>query len=47
MKTFLNVLLTAFVLVLVSGCGGDKDKGMNRPERRHDLPRAAPAEDGK
>jgi hypothetical protein len=39
--------MTVFVLALVSGCGDNKEKGMNRPERRHDLPRAAPAEDGK
>jgi hypothetical protein len=44
MRPFLYVLMTAFILVLVSGCGGDKDKGMNR---HRDMPRAAPPEDRK
>jgi hypothetical protein len=44
MKTFLYVLMTAFVLTLVSGCGGDKDRGINS---HRDMPRAAPPEEGK
>ena len=47
MKTFAYVLLTLFVLTLTSGCGGDKDKGMNNPDKRKDLPRAAPPENNK
>jgi hypothetical protein len=48
MKTVFAVLMMVFLLVLVPGCGsGDKEKGMNSPERRHDLPRAAPTEEGK
>ncbi len=44
MKTLLYVLMATFVLTLVSGCGGDRDKGMNR---HRDMPRAAPPEEGK
>ena len=44
MKTFLYMLITVFVVTLVSGCGGDKDKGINR---HRDMPRAAPPEEGK
>ena len=41
MKTFFSVLLMMLLLALVSGCGSDKDKGMNRHK---DLPRATPTE---
>ena len=38
MKTFLYLFLSLMLLGLASGCGGDKDKGMNRPDQRKDLP---------
>jgi hypothetical protein len=47
MKTCAYVLLAMFLLTLTSGCGGDKDRGMNRPDLRKDLPRTAPPEDKK
>jgi hypothetical protein len=47
MKTFAYFLLTLLLLTLTSGCGNDKDKGMNRPNQRKDLPRAAPSENNK
>jgi len=39
MKTRLVVFL---LLSVVLGCGGDREKGMNSPNQRKDLPRAAP-----
>jgi len=33
------LLMVVLLLVLVPGCGSDKDKGMNRHK---DLPRSAP-----
>ena len=44
MRSFVYMLAVLFLLVLVPGCGSDKDKGMNRHK---DLPRAATAENGK
>jgi hypothetical protein len=46
MKTFLYVLMMV-VLFAATGCGGDKERGMNRPDQKRDLPRAAPPETGK
>jgi hypothetical protein len=47
MKTFAYLLLVLLPLIFVSGCSSDKDKGMNRPDQRKDLPRAAPSESNK
>ncbi len=47
MKTFSYVLMAALLLTLTPGCGSDKEKGMNRPDQRKDLPRAAPPENNK
>ena len=47
MKRFLYVLMAVLVFALVPGCGSDKEKGMNRPDKKRDLPRAAPTEEGK
>jgi hypothetical protein len=33
-----------FLLILVPGCGSDKEKGMNRHQ---DMPRSAPPEEAK
>jgi hypothetical protein len=44
MKRFSYVLLIVVLLVLLPGCGSDKEKGMNRHK---DLPRAAPTENNK
>jgi hypothetical protein len=38
------MLMTALVLTLVSGCGNNKDKDINR---HRDMPRAAPPEEAK
>lgn len=46
MKAFASFLLLA-VLLLVTGCGGDREKSMNSPNQRKDLPRAAPTEKNK
>jgi hypothetical protein len=47
MKTYLYVLMTLLLLPLAAGCGSDKDKGINRPDQRKDLPRAAPSQNNK
>lgn len=44
MKRIAYLLLMVLPLALLSGCGGDKDRGMNRHK---DLPRAAPTENNK
>ncbi len=44
MRPFVYLLTVLLLLVLVPGCGSDKDKGMNRHK---DLPRSAPPENGK
>lgn len=35
------------LLSLILGCGGDREKGMNSPNQKKDLPRAAPTEKNK
>jgi hypothetical protein len=47
MKTITYSLMLILLLVLTLGCGGDKEKGMNSPNQRKDLPRAAPTEKDK
>jgi uncharacterized lipoprotein len=47
MKTLAYVLIPLLLLVLASGCGSDKERGMNRPDQKKDLPRAAPPETNK
>ncbi|HEY7428985.1 MAG TPA: hypothetical protein VH682_32440 [Gemmataceae bacterium] len=47
MKIFSYVLMMAALLVLLPGCGSDKEKGMNAPKNKKDLPRAAPTENNK
>jgi hypothetical protein len=47
MKTIWYALLTILLLIMTPGCGGDKEKGMNSPNQRKDLPRAAPTETNK
>ena len=47
MKTCTYALLLFFLLLLVAGCGGNREQGMNSPNQRKDLPRAAPTEANK
>jgi hypothetical protein len=47
MKIRLRLLLSLLLLSLALGCGGDREKGMNSPNQRKDLPRAAPTEKSK
>jgi predicted small lipoprotein YifL len=47
MKKVLWALVAASLLAGLAGCGSDKDKGINKPGKHHDLPRAAPKEPGK
>jgi hypothetical protein len=47
MKKFTLFMLCFSLLPFAVGCGGDKDRGMNRPDQRKDLPRAAPPEEKK
>jgi hypothetical protein len=44
MKRLTYVLLMVLPLALLSGCNGDKDRGVNRHK---DLPRASPTENNK
>ncbi len=44
MKTRFAILLALLLVSMVLGCGGDREKGMNSPNRKNDLPRAAPTE---
>jgi len=46
MKRILSLIML-LVLVAATGCGGDKERGMNRPDQKRDLPRAAPPETDK
>jgi hypothetical protein len=47
MKTLSCVLFSLCLLMLVPGCSGEREKGMNSPNQRKDLPRAAPTEKNK
>jgi hypothetical protein len=47
MKARSRLLLSLLLLSLALGCGGDREKGMNSPNQRKDLPRAVPTEKGK
>jgi hypothetical protein len=47
MKTFLYGLTVVMLLVLLPGCSGEKDKNLNSPDKRRDLPRSAPTENDK
>jgi|GEM_PF-3241531 uncharacterized protein YcfL len=42
MKKLLYVLMAVLLLTLAPGCGSEREKGMNSPNQRKDLPRAAP-----
>jgi outer membrane biogenesis lipoprotein LolB len=47
MKTFSYVLMMLLLLLLLPGCGSDTEKGTNSPDKKKDLPRAAPSENKK
>jgi hypothetical protein len=47
MKRLLVVLLLTLSVVVLPGCDNNKEKGMNRPDQRKDLPRAAPPDSEK
>lgn len=47
MKIFSYVLMLLLLLMLTPGCGSDREKGMNSPNQKKDLPRAAPPEKNK
>ncbi|HEY7328246.1 MAG TPA: hypothetical protein VH592_11425 [Gemmataceae bacterium] len=43
-----SCILAALLLVsLALGCGSDRERGMNSPNQKKDLPRAAPTEKSK
>ncbi len=44
MKTRSYVLIVLVLMSFVLGCSPDREKGMNSPNQRKDLPRAAPTE---
>jgi hypothetical protein len=47
MKPLSYVLMMLLLLILTQGCSGDREKGMNSPNQKKDLPRAAPPEKNK
>jgi hypothetical protein len=47
MKTCSYVRVLLVLMSFVLGCSGDREKGMNSPNQRKDLPRAAPTEKNK
>ncbi len=47
MKPLSYVLMMLLLLTLMPGCGGDREKGMNSPNQKKDLPRASPPEKNK
>jgi hypothetical protein len=47
MKKCLCGLIALLLVSLALGCGSDREKGMNSPNLKKDLPRAAPTEKNK
>ncbi len=47
MKRRSYVLVLLVLMSFLLGCSPDRDKGMNSPNQRKDLPRAAPTEKNK
>jgi hypothetical protein len=47
MKTFVYIMMILVLVVSATGCGGDKERGINRPNQKKDLPRAVPTENTK
>jgi len=47
MKTRSYALVLLLLMSFVLGCSGEREKGMNSPNQRKDLPRAAPTEKNK
>jgi hypothetical protein len=47
MKRFLSALMLTLLLMATLGCSGDKERGMNRPDQKKDLPRVAPPTESK
>jgi predicted small lipoprotein YifL len=47
MRKLFWALMAACLLAGLAGCGSDKDKGINKPGKHNDLPRAAPKDPGK
>jgi hypothetical protein len=47
MKHLLYLMTAVLFLAFLPGWGSDKEKGMNRPDQRKDLPRAAPPDSEK
>ena len=47
MKRFTYALMLILLLVVTLGCSGDKERGMNRPDQKKDLPRVAPPTESK
>lgn len=43
MRIFSYVVMV-LLLLTATGCSGDKERGINRPDQKKDLPRAAPPE---
>lgn len=47
MKHYSYLAMMLLLLILLPGCGGDREKDINSPNQRKDLPRAAPPEKNK
>jgi len=47
MKPLFFLLFLLGILMVTPGCGSDRERGMNSPNQRKDLPRAAPTEKNK
>ena len=47
MKRLTYALMLTLLLIAMPGCSGDKERGVNRPDQKKDLPRVAPPTENK